>query len=150
MMPQARLRALVCNAGGAAIVRAVTKIEARGRFERQPSAAGRALFVSTGGGGAWIDIAGWRGGELPDVLQDPSFHAEVSDPMRWRLRHAGGDSGFVAAGVTLIEPRPWLLDPLGAPFVLRPGERRAARVLLALLRLPGGARLLRAWHARRG
>lgn len=48
----------------------------------------------------------------------------------------------------LVE-RPDLYQELHRPFALRTGDRLAARVLLALLRLPGGARLLRAWHARR-
>ena len=46
--------------------------------------------------------------------------------------------------------RPSLFDELHRPFALGTGERFAARCLLALLRLPGGAKLLRAWHARRG
>jgi hypothetical protein len=48
-----------------------------------------------------------------------------------------------------IVERPDLYAELHRPFELRAGERMAARVLLALLRLPGGARLLRAWHAKR-
>ena len=55
-----------------------------------------------------------------------------------------------AHGVDRIEMRPSLFDGLHRPFALGPGERIAARCLLALLRLPGGAKLLRAWHARRG
>ena len=57
-----------------------------------------------------------------------------------------------AAGRTLerIEMRPSLFADLHRPFALGAGERVAARCLLALLRLPGGAKLLRAWHARRG
>jgi hypothetical protein len=49
-----------------------------------------------------------------------------------------------------IEMRPSLFAELHRPFALRAGEKLAARCLLALLRLPGGAKLLRAWHARRG
>jgi hypothetical protein len=48
-----------------------------------------------------------------------------------------------------IEMRPSLFAELHRPFALGAGERLAARALLALLRLPGGARLLRAWHAGR-
>jgi hypothetical protein len=48
----------------------------------------------------------------------------------------------------LVE-RPDLYTELHRPFALRTGERVAARLLLALLRMPGGARILRAWHARR-
>ena len=95
-------------------------------------------------------MTGWLAGDLPAVLQDPSFEPLQADGGRWRLVQAGRASEFVAAGVTLFEPAPELLESLGAPFALRRRERGVARVLLALLRLPGGARLLRAWHARRG
>ena len=54
-----------------------------------------------------------------------------------------------AQSVDRIELRPSLFSDLHRPFALGAGERLAARCLLALLRLPGGARLLRAWHARR-
>lgn len=48
-----------------------------------------------------------------------------------------------------IVARPDLYAEMHRPFALGRGERLAARVLLALLRLPGGAGLLRRWHARR-
>jgi hypothetical protein len=48
-----------------------------------------------------------------------------------------------------IVARPDLYAELHRPFALGRGERLAARVLFALLRLPGGARLLRRWHANR-
>ena len=66
---------------------------------------------------------------------------------------ANGDAELVVHGaraVDLIELRPSLFRDLHRPFALGAGERLAARCLLALLRLPGGAKLLRAWHARRG
>ena len=49
----------------------------------------------------------------------------------------------------VVATRPDLYEKLHRPFALGAGDRLAARALLALLRLPGGARLLRAWHARR-
>ena len=49
-----------------------------------------------------------------------------------------------------IVARPDLYAELHRPFALGRGERLAARLLLALLRLPGGAGLLRRWHANRG
>jgi len=49
-----------------------------------------------------------------------------------------------------IAGRPELFARLHRPFALGRGERVAARVLLALLRLPGGAALLLRWHAGRG
>ena len=66
---------------------------------------------------------------------------------------ANGDAELVVHGaraVDRIELRPSLFHDLHRPFALGAGERFAARCLLALLRLPGGAKLLRAWHARRG
>jgi hypothetical protein len=70
-----------------------------------------------------------------------------------RLVRAEGDSDLVvhgARGTDRIAMRPSLFAELHRPFALGAGERLAARCLLALLRLPGGTRLLRAWHARRG
>lgn len=49
-----------------------------------------------------------------------------------------------------IVERPELFAMLHQPFALGRGERMAARVLLALLRLPGGAALLLRWLAWRG
>ncbi len=48
-----------------------------------------------------------------------------------------------------IETRPSMFEPLHRPFALGAGDRLAARALLALLRFPGGARVLRLWHAKR-
>ena len=149
MMPDRACPALAGGVATAGIVPCVASIVAKGRFERRPAPAGRALFASGSTAGAWIEVAGWLAGDLPDELDNPAFVPETGGAGRWRLSHGGTELEIVAAAVTLIEPRPGLLAPLVAPFALKPGERRAARVLLALLRLPGGARLLRAWHARR-
>ena len=72
-----------------------------------------------------------------------------------RLRTPGrtatlNSSCTASVAVDRIELRPSLFRDLHRPFALGAGERFAARCLLALLRLPGGAKLLRAWHARRG
>lgn len=70
-----------------------------------------------------------------------------------RLARADGGSDLVvhgARGTDRIAMRPALFAELHRPFALGAGERLAVRCLLALLRLPGGTRLLRAWHARRG
>jgi hypothetical protein len=64
-----------------------------------------------------------------------------------------GDSELVVHGARAtdrISMRPSLYMPLHRAFSLGAGERFAAHALLALLRLPVGPRLLRAWHARRG
>jgi hypothetical protein len=52
------------------------------------------------------------------------------------------------ADLQIVE-RPDLFDELHRPFALGRGERLVARLLLALLRLPGGAGLLRRWHSGR-
>jgi hypothetical protein len=73
-----------------------------------------------------------------------------------RVEHrteANGDAELVVHGARSVDHvalRPSLFRELHRPFELGAGERLAARGLLALLRLPGGAKLLRAWHARRG
>jgi hypothetical protein len=76
-----------------------------------------------------------------------------SDARVERLPGRDGDAELTVRGARAtdrISVRPSLFAELHRPFALRPGERFAARCLLALLRLPGGPRLLRAWHARRG
>jgi len=47
------------------------------------------------------------------------------------------------------EPQPELYAEILARFAPTPVERRVALALLALLRVPGVARLLRAWHTLR-
>ncbi len=76
----------------------------------------------------------------------------IAGPRVERRAGPGGDAELVvhgAHGTDRIELRPSLYHALHRPFTLGSGERLAARALLSLLRLPGGARLLRAWHARR-
>jgi hypothetical protein len=86
------------------------------------------------------------------------YHSRMSGsatiaPRVERRTEANGDAELVVHGARAVEHvalRPSLFRELHRPFALGAGERLAARVLLALLRLPGGAKLLRAWHARRG
>jgi hypothetical protein len=88
----------------------------------------------------------------------PDYHSRmpgdaIAVPRVERRTGAGGDAELVVHGVRAVDRialRPSLFLELHRPFALGAGERLAARGLLALLRLPGGARLLRAWHARRG
>jgi hypothetical protein len=56
----------------------------------------------------------------------------------------------VSAELPRHEPRPGLYEPLLRRFALAAGERRTGLWLLRLLRVPGMARLMLAWHARRG
>jgi hypothetical protein len=132
----------------------MSSITASGRFARPPEAAAprqRIFRSASDPDGDCIVVAGWRRGELPESLVDPRFERlGESHDARWSLATGAATFEFEAAEVTLLEPRPGLLAPLLAPFGLRPRDHRVLRVLLWLLRLPGGARALRAWHARRG
>ncbi len=115
--------------------------------ERAGPACRVVLRGRTGGGSdTWV-LGGYRGATLPDALEDARLEAE--SPGRYRIRAAQGNFEFAAAAADCIAERPSMFGNLHRPFALRTGERLAARVLLALLRLPGGARLLRRWHAGR-
>lgn len=101
-------------------------------------------------GSRLILIAGYDGPELPERLTDVVVEPADSGEQAWCLRCAEGEFRFRASAVERLEGRPDLWEPLHRPFALRPGERRMALLLLALLRLPGGAWLLRRWHGSRG
>lgn len=101
---------------------------------------------ATGGSDLWV-IGGYRGDALPDALEGARLEARGGG--RYRVAAAGGAWEFGASAVDLIAERPAFFAQLHGAFALRMRERLAARVLLALLRLPGGARLLRRWHAGR-
>ncbi len=101
-------------------------------------------------GSRLILIAGYEGPELPERLTDVVVEPADSGEQGWCLRCAEGEFRFRAAALEQLEGRPDLWEPLHRPFALRPGERRMALLLLALLRLPGGAWLLRRWHGSRG
>ncbi len=75
-------------------------------------------------------LSGYRESTLPETIAEPRIQ-------------------FEARAIDRIEMRPALFEGLHRPFALTAGDRLAVRCLLALLRLPGGARLLRLWHARR-
>ncbi len=84
----------------------------------------------------------------PTRVHDP--RVEPTGPGRWRLSCREGEFELRAAGLEWLDPRPQLFQELLAGHALRTRDRVVARGLLLLLGLPGGARLLRAWHARRG
>jgi hypothetical protein len=65
----------------------------------------------------------------------------------WQLSSDQGQFEFESAAVERIEARPALYASLHRPFALSASDQLALRFLLALLRLPGGAGLLRRWHA---
>ncbi|HET8692800.1 MAG TPA: hypothetical protein VFM30_11760 [Steroidobacteraceae bacterium] len=94
----------------------------------------------------WV-LGGYRGPELPATLEGAKL--ESLGGGRHRITAAEGRYEFSAEAVDRIAERPGLFEALHRPFRLGGGERLAARALLALLRLPGGAKLLRLWHAGR-
>jgi hypothetical protein len=96
---------------------------------------------------AVIVAAGYRGADPPAVLTGPRVESRGGGA--WKIASREGAFEFSARAVDTIEMRPGLFGALHRPFALSARERLAARCLLALLRLPGGARLLRNWHAKR-
>lgn len=115
-----------------------------GRLVLRNESAGRATSIV---------VAGFRGTSLPGALTDPGIAARAdggSVPGHWRLTSREGVFDFEARTVDRVEEQPSLYHPLHRRFALTARDRFAARALLLALRLPGGARLLRNWHARRG
>ena len=89
-----------------------------------------------------------------DAITGLSVREAAANAVRVDRRElANGDAELLVhgpQGTDRIAMRPSLFFALHRPFTLGRGERIAARFLLALLRLPGGTKLLLAWHARRG
>ena len=98
----------------------------------------------------WLVISGFQGPELPAQLTDPAIDHAPDAAGVWHLHCAEGEFQFHARVVERLMTQPALFTPLHRPFTLSGADRLAVRVLLWLLRLPGGARLLRHWHAHRG
>lgn len=103
--------------------------------------------ASAGIDSAAIVASGFGRAVPPATLADPQLKFRGAGA--WSI--AAGDSSFEfeARAVDAVEMRPSLFAGLHQPFALAARERFAARCLLALLRWPGGARLLRNWHAKR-
>lgn len=105
------------------------------------------MFEAQGPQPRVVVVAGYEGPSLP-----PGLEATVLERLgerSWRLTTREGAIDFTARGVEWLEPVPQLFDGLLAPFVLKQRERMLVRILLQLLKLPGGAWLLRRWHAGR-
>ncbi len=98
--------------------------------------------------GRVVAIAGYTGDMLPARLEAAVLERD-GQPGHWRLAGRDVHARFEARSVELLEPRPTLFEPLLAPHRLRARDRRMIRLLLGMLRLPGGAWLLRTWQARR-
>jgi len=109
------------------------------------------LEPTAGGSAPRFVLAACIGASLPGTVHDP--HLEPVDTarggQRWRLACREGEFDLDVRGVEVLESHPQLFDATLASFSLKSRDRLAVRWLLGLLRLPGGARLLRAWHARR-
>jgi hypothetical protein len=99
-----------------------------------------------------LDIVRYQGAPLPAVLTDPLVEVLGDSgpaPRSWRISCGEGRFEFRALAVEQIEECPALYEPLHRPFRLSTADRLAVKALLWLLRLPGGAALLRRWHAHR-
>ena len=95
-------------------------------------------------------IARYRGPQLPATLSGPVVErVGEATPQNWRLTCVEGRYEFRAQAVEQLDEWPSLYEPLHRSFRLSGSDRLAIRVLLWLLRLPGGAALLRRWHAHR-
>ncbi len=98
----------------------------------------------------WLVISEFQGLDLPAQLTDPAIESASGAAGVWHLRCVECEFQFRARAVDRLATRPALFAPLHRSFALSGTDRLAVRILLWLLRLPGGARLLRHWHARRG
>lgn len=97
-----------------------------------------------------IAASGCHGPPLPETMTNPVLLRQAgAGPRSCRLDTDQGQFEFESAAIERIEARPGLFSGLHRPYALRTTDRVAVRLLLALLRLPGGAGLLRRWHASR-
>ena len=118
------------------------------RLEDGAGPAQRAVLRAQSPGRSEILVlGGYQGPALPAEILSPEVESRTGGGFRFVSEQ--GVLDFDARAVDRIEMRPSLFDELHRPFALGAGDRLAVRVLLALLRLPGGAKLLRLWHARR-
>jgi hypothetical protein len=100
-------------------------------------------------GAAVIVFAGYRGGALPERLTRPEWRAIDAAAESWRLSSEEGVFEFHARAIDRIELRPDFYAPLHGRFKLSATDRIAVRLLLWLLRFPGGAQILHWWQRRR-
>jgi len=100
----------------------------------------------------YLVIAGYAGPELPQALTNATVRVDdnaVRAETAWRITSNEGIFNLRARALDRVEECPALYQPMHSKFALAMTDRLAVRVLLGLLRLPGGARLLRLWHSRR-
>jgi hypothetical protein len=89
---------------------------------------------------------GYRGPTLPAKLVDARLEYDAKG---YRLSWGSGQATFEARWLDRQLSLPELFAPLHAQFRLQGRDRWVVRLLMGLLRLPGGERLLRGWHTRR-
>lgn len=104
------------------------------------------LLESQGAQRSRIVAWGYRGPALPSSIVDGHLERSAAG---YRLSWGSGDATFTASSVDRQLSLPELFAPLHTSFQLRGRDRWIVRLLVGLLRLPGGERLLRAWHTRR-
>ncbi len=109
--------------------------------------AGRIVFEAAGAEGPARVFVGYDGPSLPSRLEAARLE-QLGPGGAWRLSGAEGSFDFHARGLEVLDPQPELFNDLLVPFALGPRDRTLVGVLLKLLRLPGGAWLLRRWHSR--
>lgn len=114
------------------------------RIVSRGPAARLVIRGATADGADLIVIAGYDGPVLPDALTGPAIASTGGD--RWRITAAEGAFDFAARGLDRIALRPSLFEPMHARFALSRADRIAVRVLLRMLRFPGGTRILRWWQ----
>jgi len=115
-----------------------------GPFLARGDGSGQVVFEAQDPQPRVVVVAGYEGPSLPPGLE--ASRLERTGERSWRLTTRDGAIDFTARGVEWLEPLPRLFDGLLAPFVLKQRERALVRILLQLLKLPGGAWLLRRWH----
>jgi hypothetical protein len=126
-------------------------INAKGVYRTEKTGTGTLVILpaTAPAGGLRLTLAAYMGEPLPGEIHDPGLEWLVV-PGCWRLTCREGSYEFTATGVEMHRALPGLFDDMLALHALRARDRTIMRCLLRLLGLPGGAGLLRAWHARRG
>ncbi len=121
-------------------------IERKGPFSRL------VLRQDANDGARLIVISGFCGAAVPERVTRPELapgDGAAMPAMRWRLICAEGVFDFQARAIDYLDVRPALYGPMHARFELSAVDRFAVRVLLRMLRFPGGARVLRWWQSLR-
>jgi hypothetical protein len=126
-------------------------IAADGAYQAQVTRAGALVIapVRNRAGAPRFSLGNHAGALPPPMLHDPRLEP-LDQAGRWRLVCREGTFEFSSRGLEVHEPLPGLFDEALAEYALRGRDRAVVRWLLRFVRLPGGARLLRAWQARRG